>query len=462
MSVFSHDINPSNAALPWQQQDEIEKEVRAAAESSGTTTNSSSGTTSSKSNTTNPKLYSDLTYSTSAFEDDVKYNPYPKGNKVSDGGISKKIAKGIWDDQNGITKKLDKQLKKAVANSKFDSAKQFSNEILSSSMASSNIRDPKEIDIFTQTYRFGLLNTDSAISTSREFLFFTKPDLNIFGIDTGSAEYEQSVNTSKLNSGLENIVFWQELFSNKRGRQIMKLLQSSAAENNNKFNHLLQNQVVSNLEIPSLSAETIDTPQNMYGVGYSYRGSSEGSDDNVTFSLEFKDTRWLDVYTFFKAYDNYEILKHHGVIEPKLKYILNKVIHDQFAIYKFLVDEDLETIIYYGKMYGVMPVSLPRDVFSSPTFDNGLSYSVDFKAAFYEDMDPNILADFNALNRARFKSAKYSLPIYNPVLDKVDTRPATAAYVIIDKDSVRARQSPRGFIYKLCWKGKEQPDGHNY
>jgi hypothetical protein len=171
----------------------------------------------------------------------------------------------------------------------------------------------------------------------------------------------------------------------------------------------------------------VDTPVNDYGVGYSYRGSSESSDDGPEFSLEFKDNRFLDTYYFFKAFEEYEVLKHHGTIQPAQYYTLNRVIHDCFSIYKFIVADDMETIIYWGKMYGVVPKSLPRDAFSNPVFDDGLSYSIDFKAAFYEDMRPEILGDFNYLGEKAFRTAKYKIGPYNPILGRPDTRPATAA-----------------------------------
>ena len=58
---------------------------------------------------------------------------------------------------------------------------------------------------------------------------------------------------------------------------------------------------------------------------------------------------------------------------------MNKIIHDQFSIYKFIVDEDMETIIYWGKYYGVYPTSLPRDAFSNSNFQDGLTFSINFK-----------------------------------------------------------------------------------
>ena len=316
-------------------------------------------------------------------------------------------------------------------------------KIYSSVFHANNFYRRNEIDLFNKTYRFGLFNPWEAATTTREFLFFTKPDLNIYARDDDSG---MLMGGPVLNETLQSYAYWKDLIKSKK--RIINLLQSSADETDN-FNHLLQNQVISNLEIPGLTAETIETPTNMYGVGFSYRGSSEASDDSFDFSLEFRDTKWLDVYYFFKTYEEYETLKHHGTIAPYRGYIESKVIHDQFSIYKFLVDEDMETIIYYSKFFGVMPKSLPRDVFSSATFDNGISYSVDFRAAFFEDMKPEILNDFNYISAPYYTSLPYQIDVYNDIFDRVDGRPAQAACVF-KEDS---KYSPNGYVYKLKWRG---------
>jgi hypothetical protein len=159
----------------------------------------------------------------------------------------------------------------------------------------------------------------------------------------------------------------------------------------------------------------------------------------------------ITVYQFFKAYEEYQTLKHHGTIGPWKGYIQDKVLHDQFSIYKFLVGEDMETIVYYCKFYGVMPKSLPRDVFSSSSFDSGLSYSIGFKCAFFDDMDPLILNDFNELSQTYYESLPYNVGIYNDVMGRIDNRPTEAAYIVSESDS----RAPGGKVYKLKWKGRD-------
>ena len=350
---------------------------------------------------------------------------------------------------------------------------------------SNNIFLPKETDYFSKRYRYGVLNTYQALTTCREYLFFTKPDLNIYERDERNRD---GTPLSKLNPGLESYSFWREL--DQKFPEVLACLQSSKTVNNSPnnikvnsedpFNHLLENMVQSNLDVPGLdsSSEAIDTPINLYGVGYKYRGSSEASDDTFDFSLEFKDTKYLPVYYYFKAYEEYETLKHHGVISPYIRYITNKVLHDQYSIYKFLVDEDGETILYYAKYYGVKSYNLPRDVFNTTAFDNGLSYSISFNAAFVEDMDPTILMDFNRLSYPYSTNFKYFIGPYNEIFDTTDGRAAQSAIVveetngtdemkvvgIRDNDSTLIihdtnnhphTNAPGKKVYKLKWKGND-------
>ena len=359
--------------------------------------------------------------------------PLPVPSTHDDGGASLTITgddilKGITD-RNGLT----------------------NSSMIKAAMHGANIFERNEVKnaLYNKTFRFGLSNPYGAIATAREYLFFTRPDLHILPMDDNGVV----ISSGELNSTLADIPFWVDLF-NTRKDTTLKSLQLSVGSAD-PFNHLLQNQVISNLDVPALNSEMIDTPTNMYGVGYSYRGSSEASDDNPEFSLEFKDTRYLDTYMFFKAYEEYETLKHHGVISPSKYYTVNKILHDQFAIYKFIVDEDMETIIYYGKMYGVVPKSLPRDVFSNPNFDNGISYSVDFRAAFYEDMRPDIIADFNKLSLPYYNAQPYQITPHNRILDHADMRPAKAAYIIKETDTEAAKASPVGYVYKLKWRGDD-------
>ena len=276
------------------------------------------------------------------------------------------------------------------------------------------------------------------VSNVREYLFFTKPDLGIINPSTKD-------NTARgLRSELRYSSFWNEMFH--RYRRVISDLQVSARRTNPKyaahdrhvFIPLLTNAVNSQLELPSVSADTSETSQTIYGTSLQYRKSSVKSDEGYDFSLDFIDAPWLDVYHFFKMWDEYETLKDLGYIGPpqfdqdnaKVKttgyYRVNKILHDQISIYKFVVDgDDMETILFYAKLIGCFPKSVPRDTFSSFKGDGYITYSVDWHAQFVEDMNPNILYEFNELCYSYFggtpKQKKRSyVPLYSEKYSEIN------------------------------------------
>ena len=269
---------------------------------------------------------------------------------------------------------------------------------------------------------------DTPQEIGKEFLFFVKPDLYI--ADAAFALGQKPT----LQPNVQDYPFFKELAD--KWPNVILQLQAHADTENYPYSLLLSNMVDSNLDLPSLSANTVTTPTNIFGTNYEYRGTSEPSDDNYDFSLEFADTRWLDVYMYFRTYEEYERLKAQGVINLNQSrddsafnkrskstfadwyknYIDYKILHDQIGIYKFIVGEDFETIIYYAYLTGVMWKSLPRDSFNSPDFTDGIKYGIDAKAAFVDD-DPIILKDFQLLNMSYINHIGVDNFEYAPIVD---------------------------------------------
>ena len=130
-------------------------------------------------------------------------------------------------------------------------------------------------------------------------------------------------------------------------------------------------------------------------------------------------------------------------------YTINKVLHDQISIFKFVVADDGETIIHYSKLYGCRPQGVPRDTFSDLNPSNGLRYSISWKAAFVEDMDPLILYDFNELTK-KMISGKKDAPIFDVDLDGTSTW-ASVPYIV--RQDYDTGKNPNSYVYKLKWKG---------
>lgn len=320
------------------------------------------------------------------------------------------------------------------------------NEDMKNILASNLIFPENSIDEFNTFNRFGYLNPTIASTANREYLFFTKPDLNIFDGNSYS---------SPLASGLGN----SPLFSNAydRYKTILGQLQYSATPLNGfstPFNCILSNYVKSRLELPNISAEIIQTSSNIYGTNISYRSHSLKSDNGFDFNLTFSDSKNLEIYMMVKLYDEYIRMMKLGRVAPKKKYIINNILSDQFSIYKFVVSDDGETIIYWAKVTGVFFTDVPRGDFSEAPQD-GFKYSLSFHGQFVDDMKPEIFTDFNMVSPGA-TNGNY-LDIYNSSLGIVDN--SWAKYPVVVKYKSNKRGSAgvgNNIIYKLKWTNKRK------
>lgn len=325
------------------------------------------------------------------------------------------------------------------------------------------IYDRRDIQWYSKFHRLrsGVIDPFNAPSGCKEYLFFTKPDLNIVNPP------DSGLDPMALNPELANQPYFQELL--ERYPDVISQLQfHNGIGDQGPFMAVLSNSVKSTLELPEISANTIETAQNIYGTSYNYRGWGYSSDEKVEFVLEFEDTRYLEIYNLIKAYEEYERLKRLGQVSPPnidgtprdkygrcfSYYIRNKILHDQFSIYKFIVEDDGETIMYYAKLWGVFFKNVPRETFSDLKVDNGITYSVNFEAAFVDDMNPTILTDFNQLVTPHIKNTQ-DLPIYDTNKGMIDgswAKMPIVTKVPAKNNSIWPGPSNMDHIYKLKWR----------
>lgn len=273
-----------------------------------------------------------------------------------------------------------------------------------------------DIRYYDRISKFGVLDPYNKLTYGKEYLFFTKPDCHIF-----------EPNTTNLQEVFKNDQFFIDL--KERQPDVIGQLQRSAGSDNTSgplssevqspFMNLLTNSVTNTLDLSALSAGTMDGPANMWGSGMSYRKDAWGGDEQVEFSLEFEDTKYLDIYYLLKAYEIYNRYKMAGYIYPPNlsgakvtangdyydSYTAKKQLHDTFGIYKFIVDDDYTRLLYWAYVCGAYFVNVPRDAFNSMNgVVEGLKFTVDFKAFCVDDMNPIILADFNNLVLSKYSS----------------------------------------------------------
>lgn len=239
-----------------------------------------------------------------------------------------------------------------------------------------------QVEKYQKFARYERLDPNNWMGFTKEFIFFTTPDLQLF-------------NGPTLNPSIANNSLMVE--ASKRYNDVLQSLSYSAC--GRPFVNLLSNYKRSNVDLPDINTSSdYETSKNILGSSLFYRGTSYESDENHEFSIEFEDTKYLEVYMWFRLFDEYERMKHYGLVDfVDDRYLNSKIIHDQMAMYKFIVGEDGESIIHYSKFIGVYPKNVPRSTFSDLPADGNVKFTINFKAAYVEDMDPNIILDFNEI-----------------------------------------------------------------
>lgn len=313
-----------------------------------------------------------------------------------------------------------------------------SNDSLLKVLNAHGIYKPNQLEWYTKFNRFGFLDVYNCMTTSKEYLFFTKPDLNIFANSSGS----------RLNPDLERYPIWCDAYD--RYHNVLRNLQLSV-DPDLPFIALFSNSVASTLDLPGITSAEVETNENIYGTHMTYRRSSLTTDEHHDFSLEFIDSKYLEVYAWFRLYDEYAKLKDLGMVEPiDDTYIVNRILYDQMAVYKFIVGEDGETLLYWAKLWGVFPKNVPREAFSDlSTATNGLRLTINFHGIFVDDFDPLILGEFNdlTLHGGKYPSTNRILPIYDFSIGAVSGEWAGCPFVV--RDSTRTSNNA---IYRLKWR----------
>lgn len=288
---------------------------------------------------------------------------------------------------------------------------------------SNGLYEDKDMKYVNGFYRFPRNDPYNMVKSTKEYVFFTKPDLNILG--------EKGVFP---NGGESNIAYFNDLKNLGYNKTILAdLTQTSQANLDNcPFIRILSNRKTSNLDIQDITTEHIESPQNLYGTNILYPKSSMRVDEDAEFTMEFEDTKYLEVYQLFKAWDIYRQANYLGLISPKKEYITHKIMSECISVYKFIVAEDGETLLYWCRYTGVFPNSISRSSFSEIPEGGPLKINIGFKlSGFFEDMEPMILSEFNQIVKRWISGKGYELDvnIWNEEIQAINGETMDFAYI---------------------------------
>ena len=331
------------------------------------------------------------------------------------------------------------------------------------------LEDMKFNDSF---YRYPRNDPYNYVDGAREYLFFTKPDLPL--VHDGNASGVDSF----LTAPAKNIPYFTDLAESPGYRKsVFCNLSYSGTKRSDgcPFMRILSNRKVSNMDIPDLQVEELETAVNMYGTKILYPKSSSSSDEGVDFNIEFQDTRFCEIYHLFKVWDYYRTLKWYGVVSPAsflqeygenktyrgvfdsamhalgrdimesthsysgaegdyVNYLFYKVLHDHIRVFKFLIDNDGETVLYAASAIGCYPKTIQRSAFSEIPERGPLNINIGFKVSgWFEDNITNVVQDFNAIVGSwKTKQECYDneWPIYDPTIGFVSQELVDVPFIV--------------------------------
>lgn len=314
-------------------------------------------------------------------------------------------------------------------------------------MRSYGVFDRVNMEYNTKCYRYPRADPYNFVDGAKEYVFITKVDLPI--LDSSGSNLASEVSFYPYINDLWRSGYIMPVFANLC-MSIEPSVLSPATEANYPFMRILSNRKTSNLDLGDINVEELESPTNLFGSKVVYAKSSALSDENPEFSLEFEDTKYLEIYNLFKTYDLYRQGKWLGIFGPGLhaaaaagskvystyvSYIPNKILYDHMSVYKFLVASDGTTILHAAKFTGCFPKSISRSSLSELDEKGGLKITVNFKVSGWLTEDiVEIARDFNCIiyNYTNFNfmgDNRYAEPIYDTTIDRVSQEAADFPFI---------------------------------
>lgn len=351
------------------------------------------------------------------------------------------------------------------------------------------LEDMKFNDSF---YRFPRIDPYNYVDGAKEYLFFTKPDLPLVQECTATNFDAFLTEPAKL------VNYFTDLAESPGYRKsVFCNLSYSATKKYDgcPFIRILSNRKTSNMDIPDLQADELETAVNMFGTKILYPKGSNADEEGIDFNIEFEDTRFLEVYHLFKVWDYYRNLKWYGILSPAsflqgyrvehnlsehildpffssshkytygdveeayVSYLYYKVLNDHIRVFKFLVDNDGETILYAASAIGCYPKTIQRSAFSEIADRGPLKISVGFKVSgWFEDNMTSTIDDFNTIVyswRDENHCINNALPIYDYEIHRVSQELVDVPFIIkvppVDAGTGNPGRNTEFCRYMLKW-----------
>lgn len=239
-----------------------------------------------------------------------------------------------------------------------------------------NFYDPHRLETFTDNYAVKAIPA----------LFITTPMLNFDSSNINKSYFFKHL--VDVDPNLLSLLSFGSKLSNSENANV------------SPFIKLLSNRF-ENFNIKSTVSQPRENAETFYGYKQYLPGPYVNSVSGDTISIEYTETENLDILNLHKAWMEYIEGLGKGVFKPSKQARDYRFLDFTSSIYLFNLAPDGETILFYEKLTGCSPISLPYDAFSSKAVNDReiVKFSIDYTWSYKDDLNPRILTTFNALSR---------------------------------------------------------------
>ena len=291
--------------------------------------------------------------------------------------------------------------------------------------------------------RFRLQNNDAGLST-KSFIFVTRPDLNLYKeVKSTNNPAEDTVDETELNPDLERLPTFSYVANMKNAcRTIFPSLEYYGTNSiNSPWLAVMHNQAIGYSPIER-EMDYVEVGETFHGSKVLYAEPTFRHKIAGTVSIPFVERRDLSLYYTLKIWIEYIQMVSLGRCSPRRIHIMNQELDYAVSLYYITTDETMENIIYWEKLTGLFPLTVPDDFFSwtkgQPARD--MEYTIRFAYSMRTVQDEMHLAEINNLYE-RFKSSSgakgeysdygYS---YDPKFNHIMAKVASSYGVIPETD----------------------------
>ena len=204
---------------------------------------------------------------------------------------------------------------------------------------------------------------------------------------------------------------------------------NSSQVNTSPFIKLISNRFES-FTTKATTSQPREVGETFYGFKQYLPGPYINSISGDSISIEYTETGGMEILQLHKIWLDYIENISRGIFKPSRTASFNRYLDFTSSIYLFNLAPDGETILFWEKLTGCSPISVPYDVFSSKAVNDKeiIRYSIEYVYSYKEDLNPRSIQAFNTLARSKNLSKINSIdltlqdiPVLNSTADYTNT-----------------------------------------